>query len=315
MPEMTFAEAINLAVQEVMDKEPRTILIGSIGSQAVRQKYPDRVKSPPIAELGFCGIAIGAAMTGLRPIVSVGTGTFIYEAIPQVLNEAAVARYGSSGQVTAPVVFHVRTGIRGAGALQHSASPQPMFWNTPGVPIVAPATPADARGLMLTAALRSQDPVLFVDHERLSRQRGQVPEQPEEIPFGVARVAREGKDVTIVATSVMVPRCLDAAEKLQQEGISAEVLDLRTLVPLDKAAIIASVAKTGRVVIADETQRSCGVTAELAAIVADEGFAYLKAPVKRVAIPDVHISFAKPQEDHVTPTAERVVEAVRAICK
>ncbi len=315
MAEMTFAEAVNQAIMEIMEREPRAILIGGIGGPA-RQKFPNRVKDPPIAELGYCGIAAGAAMTGLRPIVSVGTGTFIYEALPQVLNEAMVARYGSAGQVTCPVVFHIRAGIRGAGALQHSASPQPMFWNTPGIQIVAPATPADARGLMLTAALRSQDPTLFIDHQRLAGLRGPVPESDGEVPFGVAAVRREGSDVSIIACSIMVPRALEAAERLAREdGISAEVVDLRTLVPLDKGAILKSVAKTGRAVIADETQRSCGVTAELAAVLAEEGFQHLRAPVRRVAIPDVHISFAKTEEDYVTPSAHHIVAAAREIVR
>lgn len=314
MAEMTFADAVNAAVMEIMEREPRTILIGGIGGPA-RQKYPNRVKDPPIAELGYCGIAAGAAMTGLRPIVGIGTGTFIYEGIPQVLNEAAVARYGSAGQVTCPVVFHIRAGIRGAGALQHSAAPQPMFWNTPGIQIVAPATPADAKGLMLTAGLRSQDPVLFVDHQRLAGLKGEVPDGDPNMPFGKAVVRREGTDVSIIASSIMVPRALDAAEQLAREGISAEVVDLRTLVPLDKATVLASVAKTGRAIVADETQRSCGVSAELAAIIAEEGFSSLKAPVRRVAIPDVHISFARTEEDYVTPSAHHIVTAAKEICK
>lgn len=315
MREMTFAEAFNEGVVEAMERDPRTILIGGVSGPA-KQRFPERSKEPPIAELGFCGIAVGAAMTGLRPIVGVGTGTFIYEALPQILNEAAVARFGSAGQVTAPVVIHMRAGIRGAGALQHSASPQPIFWNTPGLQIVAPSTPADAKGFLLTAALRSQDPTIFIDHTRLAGVRGEVPEGDPELRFGEAAIRRQGTDVSIIASSIMVPRALQAAETLASDhGISAEVVDLRTLVPLDTATILASVAKTGRVVVADETQRSCGVTAEIAAIIAEQGFEHLKAPVRRVAIPDVHISFSKNEEEYATPSSRHIVEAARGICK
>jgi pyruvate/2-oxoglutarate/acetoin dehydrogenase E1 component len=324
MKEMTFAEALGLGVQEAIEQDERVVLMGAafggqIGAGAsapLRERFPNRMIDPPIAELGYCGIAIGAAMTGLRPIVAIGTGSFAYEAFPQIVNEAPLAFYGTRGQVTCPVVFHMRTGIRGAGALQHSSSPQSMFWNVPGLQIVVPSTPADARGLMKTAALRSENPTIFIDHSRLHGLTGLVEEnEAEETPFGVGEIKREGTDVTIVATSVMVMRALDAAEQLAAAGISAEVVDPRTLVPLDKDLILRSVAKTGRVVIADETQRSCGVTAEFAAIIADEGFASLKAPIKRVAIPDVPIPYHQAEEDFVTPTAARIIDAVNEICR
>ncbi|MBI2986425.1 MAG: alpha-ketoacid dehydrogenase subunit beta [Deltaproteobacteria bacterium] len=315
MPEMSYAEALSQALVEIMEQEPRAVLIGGAFGP-LGKRFANRIKQPPIAELGYCGIAVGAAMTGLRPIVSLGTASFIYEALPQVLNEASVARYGSAGQLSVPVVFHVRVGIRGAGAMQHSAAPQPIFWNTPGLQIAVPSSPADAKGLMLTAALRSQDPTIFIDHTRLHRLRGPVPDGPTEVPFGVAQVKREGKDVTVLATSVMVPRALEAAEQLAREdGIAAEVVDLRTLVPLDKAAVLASVAKTGRVLIADETQKSCGVGAELAALICEEAFFHLKAPVRRVAIPDVPIPYSKSEEDYVTPGSHHIMAGVREICR
>ena len=248
--------------------------------------------------------------------MAVGTGSFLYEAWPQVVNEAAVICYGTRGQVTVPVVFHLLVGIRGAGAVQHSASPQAMLWNAPGLQIVCPGSPADAKGLMKTAALRSANPTIFVDHPRLQGLRGPVAEGDGEIPFGVAEVKRAGSDVTIVAASIMVPRALEAAETLAREdGIAAEVVDPRTLVPLDRAGILASVAKTGRVVVADETPRSCGVAAELAAIIADEGFSSLKAPIKRVAIPDVPIPYTQAEEDYITPSAAGIVAAAREICR
>ena len=323
MREMTYAEALAEALYEVLEQDPRTVIIG--GSFAgddryraafgeLRRRFAGRISDPPISELGYCGIAIGAAMTGLRPVVGVGTASFIFEAFPQVVNEAAYAHYGSAGHVRVPVVFHMRAGIRGAGAIQHSASPQSMFWNTPGLTIAVPSTPADVKGLMRTAVLRDDNPTVFVDHSRLHGLRGPVPDGEWEVPFGVADIKRQGEDLTIIATSIMVPAALQAAEELaSQDGLSVEVVDPRTLVPLDKATLLASVAKTGRVVVADETQRSCGVAAELAAIIAEEAFSYLRAPLRRVAIPDVPISYSKTEEEYVTPTAAKIVQAAREI--
>src|SRR6516165_8842059 len=230
MIEMTYAEALALGLTECLDKDPRVILINAgfggltphRNSYAVlRQKYADRITDAPIAELGYCGIAVGAAMTGLRPIVALSTAAFSFEAWPQIVNEAAVACYGSAGQVTAPVVFHMLTGIRGAGAVQHSHAPQAMFCNAPGLQVVAPGSPADARGLMRTVALVSNNPTIFIDHQRLQGIKGEVDEAAPPIPLGVAEVKRQGTDVTIVAVSIMVPRALEAAQILAQQGISA----------------------------------------------------------------------------------------------
>ncbi len=323
MQEMTFAEALALGITECLDSDPRVMLINAgfggltphrASYGIIREKYADRITDAPIAEIGYCGIAVGAAMTGLRPIVALGTSAFAFEAWPQIVNEAAVACYGSRGKVTAPVVFHMLTGIRGAGAVQHSHAPQAMFCNAPGLQVVAPGSPADARGLMKTVALESQNPTVYIDHQKLQGVTEQVDVAQGPIPLGVADVKREGSDVTIVAVSVMVPRALEAAETLAAEGISAEVVDPRTLVPLDKETILKSVAKTGHVVLADESQLMCGVGAELAAMIAEEGFASLKAPIKRVGIPNVPIPFHLNEEDFVTPTAARIVDAVRAIC-
>ncbi len=191
-----------------------------------------------------------------------------------------------------------------------------MYWNTPGLQLVVPGSPADARGLMKTVALRSENPTIFIDHQRLQGVTGMVDDDGAgEVPLGVAEVKREGSDVTIVAVSVMVARALEAAEKLAAEGISAEVVDPRTLVPLDKNAILKSVAKTGRAVVADESQLSCGVASELAAIIAEEGFESLKAPVKRVAIPNVPIPFHESEEQYITPSTGRIIDAVKQICK
>jgi len=322
--EMTIGEALVSALGEAFAQDRRVVLIGgglvsSGPGQAefarLRQKYASRIKSPPIAELGFCGIAAGAAMAGLRPLVDIGTATFSYEAIPQIINEAAIAYSNSGGQTNVPVTYFMRYGIRGGGGVQHSGSPQPWYWNTPGLQVAMPASPADAKGLLRTALLKSQDPTIFFAHERLMDERGAVPDGEYDIPFGQAAVRREGRDLTIIATGVQVPRALAAAEALAKDGISAEVVDPRTLEPLDKATLLASVKKTGRLVVTDESHDNCSVASGLAAIMADEGFASLRAPIKRVTIPHVPVPFAVSLEDYVTPTAERIVAAARQLLK
>lgn len=322
--EMTIGEALVSALGEAFAQDRRVVLIGGglVGSgpgQAefarLRQKYSSRIKSPPIAELGFCGIAAGAAMAGLRPLVDIGTATFSYEAIPQIINEAAIAYSNSGGQTNVPVTYFMRYGIRGGGGVQHSGSPQPWYWNTPGLQVAMPASPADAKGLLRTALLKSQDPTIFFAHERLMDERGAVPDGEYDVPFGQAVVRREGRDLTIIATGVQVPRALAAAEALAKEAISAEVVDPRTLEPLDKATLLASVKKTGRLVVTDESHDNCSVASGLAAIMADEGFASLRAPIKRVTIPHVPVPFAVSLEDYVTPTAERIVAAARQLLK
>jgi pyruvate dehydrogenase E1 component beta subunit len=319
---MTIGEALVSALGEAFAQDRRVVLIGGglVGSgpgQAefarLRQKYGSRIKSPPIAELGFCGIAAGAAMAGLRPLVDIGTATFSYEAIPQIVNEAAIAYSNSGGKTNVPVTYFMRYGIRGGGGVQHSGSPQPWYWNTPGLQVAMPSSPADAKGLLRTALLKSQDPTIFFAHERLMDQRGPVPDGDYETPFGQAAVKREGRDLTIIATGVQVPRALAAAEQLSKEGISAEVVDPRTLEPLDKPALLASVKKTGRLLVTDESHDNCSVASGLAAIMADEGFATLRAPVKRVTIPHVPVPFAVSLEDYVTPTAERIAETARRL--
>jgi len=322
--EMTFGESLITALDEIMGQDRRVVLIGGglVGTGSgqaqlarLREKYSSRIKNPPIAELGFCGIAAGAAMAGLRPLVDLGTATFSYEAIPQIVNEAAIAYSNSGGQTNVPVVYFMRYWIRGGGGVQHSGSPQPWYWNTPGLQLAMPASPADAKGLLRTALMRSQNPTIFLAHERLMNDRGPVPDGDYEIPFGQAAVKREGRDVTIIATGIQVPRALAAAEVLGKERISAEVVDPRTLQPLDKASLLASVKKTGRLVVTDESHDNCGVAAGLAAILADEAFTSLRAPIKRVAIPHVPVPFAVPLENFVTPTTERIVEAVRTLLR
>ena len=320
MREIAYYEAKFEALDEIMAADPRVHLLnGTFMSLSphrhvfhdLQKKYGERMMMPPISELGFCGLATGAAMAGLRPIVDLSTGSFIFEAWPQVANEAANAYSMSGGQTRVPVVFHLFHGLRGGGAAQHSGSPQAMLWNCPGLEIVIPSSPRDVKGLLKTA-VASDNPTIFVDHTKLLDMRGDVPENDKPIPFGVADIKRAGSDVTLIATSYTVQVCLGAAEKLAKEKINVEVIDPRTLVPFDLATILASVEKTGRVVIADETHQSCGVTAEIAARIAETGFDKLKTRIRRVSTLDVPVSYSPPLEDYIGPSESRIIDAVRA---
>lgn len=277
----------------------------------ISRRFADRIVAPPISELAVCGFAVGAAMAGLRPVVDLITASFAYEAWPQIVNEAANALYMSGGQTRVPVVFHILHGIRGAGAAQHSQSPQAMLWNCPGLQIVLPSSPRDVKGLLKTA-VASDNPTVFVDHSLLFDVTGPVPEDDPPIPFGQAEVKRSGDDVTVVATSLMVQRSLAVAERLAGEGIGVEVVDPRTIVPLDFATVMASVEKTRRVVVVDECHRSCGVAAELVARIAETGFDKLKSPIRRVATLDVPIPFSPPLEEYVGPSEARIADAIRS---
>jgi pyruvate/2-oxoglutarate/acetoin dehydrogenase E1 component len=323
MREIAYYEAKFEALHEIMAADERVHLInGTFLSlsphrhvyQELVRKYRDRIVSPPISELGFCGLATGAAMAGLRPIVDISTGSFIFEGWPQVANEAANAYYMSAGQTRVPVVFHLFHGLRGGGASQHSASPQAMLWNNPGLEIVLPSSPRDVKGLLKTA-VGSDNPTIFVDHVQLLEVKGEVPENDAPTPFGIADVKRKGSDVTVISTSYMVQRCLQIAEKLANDKISVEVVDPRTLVPFDMATLMTSVEKTGRVVIVDETHQSCGVAAEIAARIAETGFDKLKAPLRRVATLDVPVPYRPPLEEYIGPREDRIVEAIRAVLR
>lgn len=321
--ELAYDEAKFEALGEIMAGDERVHLIGgtflSLSPrrhlyQGLVTKYAGRVLSPPISELGFCGLATGAAMAGLRPIVDIGTGSFIFEGWPQVCNEAANAFYMSAGQTRVPVVFHLFHGLRGGGAAQHSASPQAMLWNNPGLEIALPSSPRDVKGLLKTA-VASDNPTVFIDHVKLLEMRGEVGENDGPIPFGQAEIKRKGNDATVVATSYMVQRCLRVAEKLARENIQLEVVDPRTLVPFDMETILISLEKTGRVVIVDETHQSCGVAAEIAARIAETGFDRLKAPLRRVATLDVPVPYSPPLEEHIGPREDRIVDAIRAVLR
>lgn len=321
MQETLYAEALVDSLDEALGSDERRHILGLyfLGLTdhrqlmvELRKKYPGRFYDPPIAEIGYVGTAIGSALAGLRPIVDCATASFMFEAFPQILNEAANIRYMSGGSVGVPMVLHFNAGIRGGGAAQHSHSPQAILWNTPGLEIMVPSTPADVRGLVRTA-MASDNPTLWVDHVRLFDTTGPVPDGTDPIPFGVADVKREGTDCTIFASSLMVLRALEAAEELSASGIDVEVIDPRTLVPLDERAILESVAKTKHLVVVDECHRRCGVAAEISAIVAEQAFGDLEAPIMRVVTEDVPVPFSPPLEQYIEPSTNKIVAAVTAV--
>ena len=323
--ELLYTEALAEALGGILEEDPRVVLFGAnfVGAGPnralmadIQRRFAQRIVWPPIAELGYCGVAVGAAMAGLRPIVDLSTATFSYEAMPQIVNEAAIAYANSSGQTTAPVVFHMLYGIRGGGAAQHSGSPQAWYWNAPGLQVAMPGSPSDVKGLLRWAARKSRSPVVFLSHQRLFGVSGVVPSEDYEVPFGVASVRRAGTDVTIIACGVQVPRALEAASLLaSSDAIDCEVVDPRTLSPLDVAGLLASVRKTGRVVITDESPDHAGVAAGLAAILADHAFDALRAPIKRVSIPHTPVPYARTLEDAITPTSARIAAAVRSLLR
>jgi pyruvate/2-oxoglutarate/acetoin dehydrogenase E1 component len=318
---MSFAAALVEALYLAMEQDPAVSIIGAyplgLGPQRVlmdrvRERFADRIMDPPIAEASVAGLGAGAAMAGARPFVDLGTASFSYLARSQLGNEAAVAHYMSNGAVRVPVVYHMLHGVRGGGAPQHSQSPQAMLWNAPGLEIVAPATPADVKGLLLTA-IRSDNPTVVVNHAKLMGIEGEVPEGDRGIPFGRADVKRAGRDVTVVATSFMVQEALKAAEALAKDGIEIEIVDPRTQVPFDEATILASVERTGRLVVVDECPLRGGVASEIAASVAEHGFRALKAPILRVARADTPVPFSAPLEAAVTPDPAKIAAAVRRV--
>jgi pyruvate dehydrogenase E1 component beta subunit len=250
----------------------------------------------------------------MRPFLNFGSASFAFEAFNQIMSETANVHAMSNGQLRAPLTLHMFAGIRGGGAAQHSSSPQAMYANAAGLELVLPASPADAQGLLRSAIL-SDNPTIVVTHTRLLRETGEVPDGDHTVAFGKARVAREGRDLTIVATSLMVREALRAAETLATEGIEAEVVDPRTIVPLDSDGICASVRKTGRLVTVDEGNALCSIGSEISALVVEHAFAALKAPILRVARPPVPVAFAPPLEAFITPDADKIAAAARRVVR
>ena len=336
MPVMTIAEALREGIREEMRRDSTVFCLGEDigvpggfgGAFTVTLGLPEefghqRILDTPISETAIAGVAIGAAMTGMRPIADVQYGDFLFCMMDQLANQAAKMTYMSGGTVKVPMVMRAPVGSTRRGS-QHAQSLEAFFTHIPGLKVVAPSTAYDAKGL-LKSAVRDDNPVLIFEHKLLYGSKGgrsekgaltasgEVPDEEYLVPIGKGIVRREGKDVTIVGKLLTVYRALGAAEELAREGIEAEVIDPRTLVPLDKELILESVRKTGRLVVVEEDNRTHGWAAEIAAIVAEEAFFYLDAPVKRVSAPDTPPPFAPPMEAFYVPSVERVVEAVRSL--
>ncbi|MBI2939050.1 MAG: alpha-ketoacid dehydrogenase subunit beta [Chloroflexi bacterium] len=332
MRKLTIVEALRQAMREEMARDHNVIILGEdVGIEqgfggaftvtlGLSEEFGhDRVIDTPISEAGYAGVAIGAAMAGMRPIVDLQYADFIYCMMDQIVNEAAKLCYMSGGQVKVPIVVRAPVGATTRGA-QHSQTPEAMFMHVPGLKVVAPSTAYDAKGLLKTA-IRDDNPVIFLEHKLLYGSKGlrvevgalnpvgEVPEGDYTVPFGQAVVRREGADLTIVATLLMVYRALEAAQRLAAEGISAEVIDLRSLRPLDEEAVLRSVAKTGHLLLVDEDHQACGWTAEVAALVAEKGLAHLRAPVKRVTSLDTPTPYAPTLERAWIPTPEKIFAA------
>ncbi len=315
--ELTLAQAINEAIREEMRNDERVIVIGEDVGQAggvfkvtdgLQSEFgPDRVMDSPISEAGIVGLGVGAAMTGMRPIVEIMFGDFTALAMDQLVNQAAKAHYMSGGKLRVPIVVRTTMGAGRRMAAQHSQSLHAWFCHVPGLKVVIPSTPYDAKGLVKTA-IRDNGPVIVFEEKMIYRQTGPVPPDDYALPFGLADVKRAGDDITLIATSRMVYVALDAAERLKAEGIGAEVIDPRTLTPLDEETLVDSAKKTSRCIIIDEGYCRFGVTAEIASVVAKGAFYHLDAPVERVGAMDVPVPFSPVLEDLTIPSVECIVE-------
>jgi len=323
MSKITYREALNQAMVEEMEKDDRVFLMGEEVaeyngaykvSQGMLEKFgPGRVIDTPITELGFAGLGVGAAMAGLKPIVEFMTWNFAILALDQIVNAAAKMKYMSGGQYSCPMVFRGAGGSAARVGAQHSQSLENWIANVPGLKVVMPSNPADAKGL-LKAAIRDNDTVCFIENEINYGDIGEVPDGEYIIPLGRADIKRAGNDVTIVAHSRMVGFALQAADELAKQGIDAEVVDPRTIRPLDENTILASVAKTNRAVVVEEGWRFCGFGAEVAARIMERGFDDLDAPVARVTGKDVPMAYAANLESLTLPSVAEIVEAVRVVC-
>ena len=320
--ELSYGEAVVSALSLVMATTPEALIFGGAWIGAARDRdvawtgfaetFADRICYPPISELAVVGMGIGAAMAGMRPLVNLGMASFAFQSWPQLVNEAPNIHYLTGGRCRVPLVVHVFGGGRPGSAAQHTHHLEASLWNVPGLEIAVPATPRDAAGLLL-AAVESENPTVFISHLGLLDTLGPVSDPPSLIELGHAEIKRSGRDVTIVAVSIMVPRALEAAETLAAAGVDAEVLDVRCLVPFDHAMLLESVEKTGRLVIAEEGQLSCGVGAEIAAIVSEKAFGSLRAPIRRVAVPDCPIPASPRLKALVEPGSAEIAAAVSSL--
>jgi pyruvate dehydrogenase E1 component beta subunit len=313
----SYAVALYEALRDQLRLDPQLTVLGNwiFGlnydhlMDALRNEFRGRIVEPPVAEAAIAALGVGAAMAGAPTFVDLTIGSFALLAMSPIVNEASVIHYLSNGQVAVPVVFHLMHGVVGSG-VQHSCSPQAQLWNSPGLQIVMPSTPYDAKGLM-TTALRSPNPTVFIDHPKLFTIEGVVPEASYAIPFGTADIKRSGRDVTVVATSNMVQVALGAAESLSKEGIDIEIVDLRTLVPLDEQTLLDSVGRTGRLAVLDESVRRCGVASEIIAVIAESAHKLLRTRPVRITRADVPSPFSSVLGGALMPDQASVVSALR----
>lgn len=323
--ELTFGEAIREALAEELRRDPRVFLIGEDIAEAgttfkvldglVQEFGPERILDSPISEAGITGLGVGAAMTGLRPVVDIMFGDFLALIMDQMVNQAAKIHYMSGGKLKVPMVLRTTMGAGRRSAAQHSQSLHAWVSHIPGLKVVIPSTPYDAKGLM-KSAIRDDNPVVIFEDKMMYRTvKGPVPEDDYTIPLGAADIKRQGTDITLVATSSMVHVALQAAAMLDEIGVSAEVVDPRTLVPLDKHTLIESAKKTSRAIVVDEGYEQYGITAEIASVIADGAFYYLDAPVKRIGAMNVPIPFSPALEDLTIPDAQMVFEMAKSLCQ
>jgi pyruvate/2-oxoglutarate/acetoin dehydrogenase E1 component len=323
--ELTYLEAVREALNQEMRRDPEVFLLGEdIGvyggafgvTRGMLEEFgPERVRDTPISEAAIAGTATGAALMGMRPVMEIMFMDFLTISMNQLVNQAAKIRFMFGGKASIPMVIRAPAGSGTGAAAQHSQSLEAWFVHTPGIKVVAPATPHDAKGLLITA-IRDNNPILFMEHKLLYRTKGPVPQEMYTIPLGQAKVQREGRHLTILAYSIMVPRSLEAAEQLAGEGVEVEVVDLRSLKPLDMDTIVQSVSKTGRVLIVHEAPRTGGFGGELAAMVAEsEAFDYLDAPIRRLAGRDIPIPYNRSLERATVPQVEDIVREARALAK
>ncbi len=324
MKTITYRDALKEALREEMQRDEKVFLMGEdiaeyggaykVTDGLFREFGKERVRNTPISEAAIIGTALGAAITGMRPVAELMYIDFTGVSMDQIVNQVAKIRYMVGGQLNVPLVIRTQGGAGRSSAAQHAQSLEAWFAHVPGLLVVMPSTPYDAKGLLKTA-IRDDNPVMFIEHKLLYTEEGEIPEEEYTIPFGVADIKREGEDLTIVATSRMVLHTLAAAEELADEGIEAEVIDPRTLMPLDKETILNSVRKTNRLLIAHEAVGRGGFGAEIAAIAAREAFDYLDAPIERVAAAPVPVPFAPVMEKFVIPDKDDIVEAARKLVR
>jgi len=315
MKEIIYMHALNEARHEEMSRDPKVFIMGEDihnTKELVDAFGIERVRGCPISESAFSGAAVGAAAMGYRPIVWLMFGTFVYVAMDQIVNQAAKLRYMTGGQVKLPIVYWVPIGSGFNAGAQHSDHPLALLGNSPGLKIVLPSTPYDAKGL-LKAAIRDDNPVIFFEEQMLGMTSGEIPDEDYIVPIGKGDIKREGSDVTVVAIGSMVPRALTASRKLQRDGISVEVVDPRSLVPLDKDLILESVKKTGRLIVLEDAPPICSFASEISAVVAEYGFSLIKSPILRVTRHNVPVPFSPSLENAVLPNEKMLINAVTKI--